>query len=153
MAEEIRVALSIRQPWAYAILHLGKDRENRTWQNGFTGRLIVHASKTIDQGAVLWLRSQGYEIPTALPTGALVGEVTVTGCRRASARALGRSRMPECAWAAIPGVSDWEEGPYCFELADPEAWENPIRYAGSLGFFTVRFDRTPDDGPLFEAAK
>jgi len=37
-------ALSIRQPWAYAILHLGKDIENRPWRTNFRGPLLIHAS-------------------------------------------------------------------------------------------------------------
>ena len=45
-----RLALSIRQPWAWAIIHAGKDIENRTWQavnHGLRqrGRIAIHASK------------------------------------------------------------------------------------------------------------
>lgn len=39
-------ALSIKQPWVYAILHKGKDIENRTWQSHFRGWVAIHASKT-----------------------------------------------------------------------------------------------------------
>jgi hypothetical protein len=44
------LALSIRQPWAWAIIHAGKDIENRTWQAvnyGLKrrGRIAIHASK------------------------------------------------------------------------------------------------------------
>jgi len=38
-------ALSIRQPWAWLIIHGGKDVENRTWHTKFRGRFLVHASK------------------------------------------------------------------------------------------------------------
>lgn len=31
-----QVALSIRQPWAWAILHAGKDIENRDWHTAST---------------------------------------------------------------------------------------------------------------------
>lgn len=27
------LALSVRQPWAWAIIHAGKDIENRSWQD------------------------------------------------------------------------------------------------------------------------
>jgi hypothetical protein len=39
------LALSIRQPWAHAVLHLGKDVENRDWRYPPThrGTVIVHA--------------------------------------------------------------------------------------------------------------
>lgn len=38
-------ALSIRQPWAWLILHAGKDIENRTWQTYQRGWFAIHASK------------------------------------------------------------------------------------------------------------
>lgn len=34
-------ALSIRQPWAWLILHAGKDIENRVWQTRFRGELYT----------------------------------------------------------------------------------------------------------------
>lgn len=38
-------ALSIRQPWAWAILHTGKSVENRDWYTEYRGRVLLHASK------------------------------------------------------------------------------------------------------------
>jgi hypothetical protein len=38
-------ALSIRQPWAWLILHAGKDIENRDWPTRFRGRFLIHAAK------------------------------------------------------------------------------------------------------------
>lgn len=38
-------ALSIRQPWAWLIIHGGKNVENRTWHTKLRGRFLVHASK------------------------------------------------------------------------------------------------------------
>jgi len=38
-------ALSIRQPWAWLIIHGGKDIENRTWLTKYRGRILVHASQ------------------------------------------------------------------------------------------------------------
>jgi hypothetical protein len=39
-------ALSIRQPWAWAILHAGKRIENRDWRSvpSYRGPLLIHAS-------------------------------------------------------------------------------------------------------------
>ena len=41
------LALSVRQPWAFAIAYLGKDRENRQWHAmpKYRGPLLIHASK------------------------------------------------------------------------------------------------------------
>ena len=38
------LALSIKQPWVHAILHEGKDIENRTWQRKHRGWIALHAS-------------------------------------------------------------------------------------------------------------
>jgi len=46
-------ALSIRQPWAWAILHAGKRVENRDWKHPptYRGPLLIHAAKgcTMDE--------------------------------------------------------------------------------------------------------
>jgi hypothetical protein len=38
-------ALSLRQPWAHAVLRLGKTIENRRWNTTFRGRFLLHAAK------------------------------------------------------------------------------------------------------------
>ena len=37
-------AMTIKQPWVHAILHEGKDIENRSWQRTFRGWMAIHAS-------------------------------------------------------------------------------------------------------------
>ena len=37
-------ALSIWQPWAWMVLHGGKDVENRSWPTYYRGPLLIHAS-------------------------------------------------------------------------------------------------------------
>ena len=44
-------ALTIKQPWVHAILHEGKDIENRSWQRHFRGWLALHASAKPDRYA------------------------------------------------------------------------------------------------------
>jgi len=38
-------ALSVRQPWAWAILYAGKRIENRTWSTNYRGPLLIHAAR------------------------------------------------------------------------------------------------------------
>lgn len=38
------LALSVRQPWAHAIIHLAKDLENRNVRYGHRGLTLIHAS-------------------------------------------------------------------------------------------------------------
>ncbi len=46
VARPYYLCLSVRQPWAFAIAHLGKDRENRSWQytTKYRGPLLIQAS-------------------------------------------------------------------------------------------------------------
>jgi hypothetical protein len=37
-------AITIRQPWVWAILHAGKRIENRAWDTGHRGPLLIHAA-------------------------------------------------------------------------------------------------------------
>jgi hypothetical protein len=49
-----RLALAVRQPWTWAIIHAGKDLENRDWRRWikdwwFRGRVAILASKGMTQ--------------------------------------------------------------------------------------------------------
>lgn len=44
------LALSIRQPWIWAMLHAGKDIENRSWRTSRRGWIALHASKGMTLG-------------------------------------------------------------------------------------------------------
>jgi len=115
-------ALSIRQPWAWLVVNGYKDIENRTWSTELRGRLYIHAGQRMvpddypDQREHIY--RAGIVIPGQLARGAIVGEVTITGCQSAS-------------------DSPWFCGPYGFLLEDPIAYENPVPYRGQLGFFEV----------------
>lgn len=54
MTDLPKLALSVRQPWAWAIMYAGKDIENRSWQavnHGLRqrGRIALHASKGLSR--------------------------------------------------------------------------------------------------------
>lgn len=123
-------ALSIRQPWAWAILHAGKDVENRSWPTRFRGRVLIHAGKAFDgpAGAAYhdgreWALAAGVKPPDSaddLLRGGIVGSVEIVDCVRDMA-------------------SKWFEGPYGFVLRNPIVL--PFRPCkGSLGFFKPTFE-------------
>jgi hypothetical protein len=120
-------ALSIHQPWAWAILHAGKTVENRTWSTRHRGPLLIHASKTkssYDREARLdWLKVYGVELPKweELVAGAILGVVELVDCLQVSG----------------VGPSRWVEGPVCWVLADPRAYAAPISFRGAQGLFEV----------------
>lgn len=75
-------ALSIRQPWAWAILHAGKRIENREWKHppSYRGPLLIHASKHrglsyFNESAVVVRFACGQYPPSAekLHVGGIVG--------------------------------------------------------------------------------
>ena len=82
-------AISLIQPWAWAILHAGKDVENRTWDlpAQFVGRrVMLHASKRVtrsdfDDAADMIEELSEVKVPAyeRVPMGGLVGAVTFTG--------------------------------------------------------------------------
>lgn len=136
-----RLALSVRQPWAYAIMHLGKDIENRTRGAIDLGgmcavvgqRIAIHAGigMTRDEyeSAADTIRAIGHRLPppAELQRGGIVGTVEVTDLVTLAARA----RLDEDARAAI---SPWFFGPWGLRLARPRPVPF-VRAKGQLGIF------------------
>lgn len=65
--------LSIKQPWASAIIYSGKDCENRTWGVPYRGYLLIHASKSPDPDGDAFLKKIGVSPPAKQRTGGIVG--------------------------------------------------------------------------------
>jgi hypothetical protein len=79
--------LSIRQPWSWAIIHAGKDIENRTWHTNFRGEFLIHAgkgclSREYDDACEFIERVCDISVPSlgSLPRGGIVGKATLTDC-------------------------------------------------------------------------
>lgn len=81
------LALSIRQPWAWAILHAGKDIENRDWRPAnpglrFRGRFLIHASLHVastytDLAVIRDLGGKDTPALAGMPRGGIVGEAEI----------------------------------------------------------------------------
>lgn len=118
-------ALSIRQPWATAIMDGAKDIENRTWTPPGLGLgvtpskpywLAVHTGKKLwdckdhegllDELAECWPGApKSLEELDDLPRGCFLGIVEVR-------------RVLHCSDPVIAG-NNWATGPLCWELANP----------------------------------
>jgi hypothetical protein len=68
-------ALSVRQPWAWAILEAGKDIENRSWSTDYRGPLLIHAGQQEAPDGFEQLEALGLVPPAELQTGGIVGRV------------------------------------------------------------------------------
>lgn len=128
-------ALSIRQPWVFAILHAGKDVENRNWREdgvhsrqarALAGRdILLHASAGMTRAEYheaadcIAAIAPAIAIPPfeRMVRGGIVGTARIAGFLSASA-------------------SPWFFGPYAIALSDAR----PTRFVpmkGALGFFDV----------------
>ncbi len=120
-----KFAISVRQPWAWAIIHGGKDVENRTlwapWQPLVGQRVAIHASKGMTReeylDAAAFCDERGIQAPAPadLVRGAIIGSVKVTGLSGAL-------------------ESPWFFGPVGLALSQPVAC-SAVPCAGALGVF------------------
>lgn len=82
-------ALSIHQPWAWALANGHKPLENRNWPTQYRGELLIHATKTFDHEGLGWIRERFPELRKLLPDqfdlGGIVGLGQLVGCVQASA--------------------------------------------------------------------
>ena len=107
--------ITIKQPWAWAIIFGGKDIENRSWPTTYRGPLLVHAGASYRMNA--WL-PRGVRPPDRekLDFSAIIGVVDLVDV-------VERSR------------SRWFEGEYGFVLRNPRALSRPVPCKGRLGLW------------------
>lgn len=129
-------ALSIRQPWAWAIIHAGKDIENRDWPTRFRGPVCIHAAKGMTRAE--------YDDANRFIQGAL-GErdkewlmkwhgVTASPDKLERGGIIGVANIVDCV---TDSDSPWFMGRYGFVLANA----TPVPFipiTGALGFFDWR---------------
>lgn len=129
-------AISIKQPWAWAILHAGKNVENRTWKTNYRGPVLIHTGKKFDREGAEWLVSNrdrlGIEMvpdsPKFLPMGGIVGRISITNM-------------------VMAYDSPWMFGPWGWVLTNPIPLDfHPC--PGQLGLFDTPLDviRTDKEG-------
>jgi hypothetical protein len=121
---ELFKALSVRQPWAWAIAEGLKRIENRTWTTSYRGPLVIHASsnrRDLESEHVSLLPAfdpESLRFGVAAALVELVDVLTVRQARR-----------------AFPG-DPFVMGPYCWVVEDPRPLR-PLTVRGSLGIFHV----------------
>jgi hypothetical protein len=124
---QTKIALSVRQPWAWAIIHAGKDLENRSWSRSnpglkFRGRVAIHASKGMTQedyhDGHYWITEiTHHKTPAAcdLVRGAIIGSVEIID-------------------VVTKSMSPWWAGPMGLVLDNPIPCD-PVPCVGQLGFW------------------
>jgi hypothetical protein len=123
------MALSVRQPWAIALVRGAKRLENRDWQPTnpglkFRGPVCIHASAGLTRqyylDAAEFMARLGFAAPdpAQLERGGIIGVATITGVLREAA-------------------DPWFFGPLALTIADAR----PVKFVpckGALGFFRWR---------------
>ncbi|MCV9910226.1 ASCH domain-containing protein [Brucella sp. HL-2] len=136
-----KLAISVRQPWAFAIVHLEKDIENREWQRDFRGPVAIHASGSVgtkadyseakdDVSAILATRAdnrllkwqEALDNQAILARGGIIGTAEIVGC-------------------VAQSESTWFFGTYGFVLKNAQPVDF-IPVKGALGFFDWRENLT-----------
>lgn len=132
--------ITVRQPWAWAIVHGGKDVENRTRSLGpYRGPVAIHAGLDDADEAPpsLWLqhadhyrRTHPHRDPDVIHSerGVIIGVVDLVDVHEAT--------PPEVEWC---GCSAWAERFYVHHLvlANPRPLARPIPWRGALGLWRV----------------
>lgn len=137
-------AISIREPYASAVVFAGKDIENRSWRTHYRGPIAIHASSTVhpedldDQRRML----RGGERRSL--------EYWINRGRRA----YGMDRIEELEPSQVIGMgmlvdcveqssSPWhEKGCFGFEILGIVPIE-PIAFDGALNLWDCEFEYTP----------
>ena len=133
-------ALSLRQPWAWAVVFAGKTIENRRWSTPFRGEFFIHAAKGMTrdeyEGALDFVRDLGLDLPSHGSPEFVRGGI------------VGRARIVD----VIPPCSD---GSLFSAFECKHRWHMPEQYGfvledvrltpfvpcrGMLGFFDVPAD-------------
>jgi hypothetical protein len=124
-------ALSIRQPWAFSIVHGGKDIENRSWPTRFRGPVLIHAAKgmTYDEYDAWKLTIDAFDLAGPWLEGKTLADLNRGGI-------IGYAEIVDCV---EKHPSPWFFGEYGFVLANVKPLEF-VACKGALGFF--------DPGPL-----
>lgn len=143
--------LTVRQPWAWAIIRGGKDVENRSRNlaGSYRGPVAIQAGRVWDQGAMATLArlvphwntaSKPGEDPWAHRPdgvlGAIIGVVDLVDVHDYSDERCHRGDGVE-----ILPCSPWAE-PHAWHLvlANPRPLASPIPWRGALGLWPVPAD-------------
>jgi hypothetical protein len=110
-------ALTIKQPWAWAIIHAGKDMENRSWLTRYRGELAIHAGARMHDYTKM---PRGVRAPEddELVFSAIIGIVEVVD-------SVEKSR------------SKWFMGPCGLVFRNARSLEKPVPCTGKLGLWNV----------------
>ncbi len=135
--------LTVRQPWAWAIIHGGKDVENRVRNiaGDYRGPVAIHVAQADAETApeALWVdHAQWYDLakfplrkpnefdPSFFDRGHIIGVVDLVDVHNLHRGPEEERHLPRCsAWA--------DQDAWHMVFANPRPLDEPISYRGALG--------------------
>jgi ASCH domain len=117
--------ITIKQPYASAIILGLKDVENRTWTTTHRGTIAIHSARSINtDGHSKIQRISGIDLPDNLPLGQILGYIDI----------LDITTDSDSPYAI--------HGNYHWILGNPRPLRHPIPMAGKLGLYTIHLGGT-----------
>jgi hypothetical protein len=131
--------LTVRQPWAWAIIHGGKDVENRTTNiaGSYRGPIAIHAGlapfEQDNAASRVHSEMHGGQVDTRLVFGAIIGVVDLHDVHYATREyepiGAGVSQITDRTCCGVWAMRDHHH----LRLRAPRALRQPIPYKGALG--------------------
>ncbi len=124
------------QPWASLVVMGAKTIETRSWQTGYRGELLIHASLG-RKGSTLCAQPPFRKYINdfdRLPFGAIIGSVVLE-----DVVPVETLHLPAPKLAALTleekAFGDYTKGRYAWILSNPISFHQPIALKGSLGLW------------------
>lgn len=125
---ETMKALTIQQPWAWAIAEGIKQVENRVWSTSHRGELAIHAGKKWDEAGREFLERLGHSVPDDLPRGAIVAVVDLVDVVPYD------GSQPQLFGPNL-SADPFACGPQCWLLENVRRLDQPIPCRGAQGLW------------------
>lgn len=126
-------ALTICQPWAWAIAEGIKTVENRTWPTSYRGPLLIHAGQSrvwMPDACAALRECHHIEVPSGLAFGVILGVCELVDCVRYPAASQALRDDP------------FADGPWCWLLEKFRPLKKPLPWRGAQGLFQVELPAT-----------
>lgn len=157
-------ALTLWNPWAWAMAHAGKPVENRTWEppSRVLGQLLaIHAGKTLDHDAIFDIADEfgvapeNWDIPSVAPdlegvrrvgrlvpgaivaVGVLAGFVRDNGAGYIHPAGVEAAQLSEAEILRWARQTPWYQGPVGWVVVKRIALPTPVPCKGAQGLWTL----------------
>ena len=127
-------AVTVKNPWAWSILHAGKDVENRSQSINHRGTLYIHVAKRDDEAGY---ENETFQKARASAPQAFKNHLKLQGYVLGTVKVVGCHYSTECK-TADGYCSEWARpGFYHWELRDPRPLTCPFPEIGKLGIWNL----------------